>query len=112
MGQSHLQERGVFRTGKTKQRVLSVKTPGWQHCDARGQLHKTAPCGNSETLHYREELPNEFNESEEIGISKGIARCIRALMHTMNISQGDAINLLCVSEDDIPEVLEQLRPLS
>ena len=57
-------------------------------------------------------LQNELTESEAIGISKGIARCIRALMHTMNISQGDAINLLCVPEDDIPEVLEQLRPLS
>jgi len=68
----------MFRTGKTKQRVLSVKTSGWQRCDACGQLHKTAPCGNRETLHYREEngnssppeygyldgvsLPNEFNE--------------------------------------------------
>lgn len=57
-------------------------------------------------------LQNELAESEAIGISKGIARCIRALMDAMNISQSDTINLLRVPEEDIPAVLEQLRSLS
>ncbi len=51
-------------------------------------------------------------EGEAVCILIGIAISVSNLMLTMNISQGDAINLLRVPEEDIPAVLEQLRSLS
>ena len=85
MGQSHLQERGMFRTGKTKQRVLSVKTPGWQHCDTCGQLHKTAPCGNRETLHYKEEAgnssPSKYGYLDGVSLPKTVNEELNISVH-------------------------------
>lgn len=51
-------------------------------------------------------------EGKEEGILEGIARSVRNLMQCLNISQGEALRLLSVSEKDIPAVIEHLKLLS